>query len=157
MHGQKHERILLLDVEIPMEPFKKYFTRERVKGSRKKGQKVTKSGEGAAKKVLPLNISLRPFFLHLNFCSAISYEALIILQWATIRTHPRGSLHVWDSYWGNYHNFPILPTWLVSACQQCIYWWYWDSLGPKNHTRKIENIHKNFELYQVSGVLPKFQ
>ena len=28
-------------------------------------------------------------------------------------------------------------------------WGYQDILGPKNHTRKIDNFHKDFELYKV--------
>ena len=28
-------------------------------------------------------------------------------------------------------------------------WGHWDILGRKNHTRKIDKIYKDFELYQV--------
>ena len=33
--------------------------------------------------------------------------------------------------------------------EQYVSWGYQHSLDLKNHTRKISNIHKNFELYQV--------
>ena len=29
-------------------------------------------------------------------------------------------------------------------------WGYWDILSPKSHTRKIDKIQKDFELYQIS-------
>ena len=39
-------------------------------------------------------VFLYPYFPQLNFHSSVSHEALIILLWATRRTHPRGYLQI---------------------------------------------------------------
>ena len=63
----------------------------------KKCQKVTQMGGVAAKKVMSLtqNFSVPPFFLDfLNFFYSISHEALITIQEATVKPHPRSYLRV---------------------------------------------------------------
>ena len=54
-------------------------------------------GGVAAKKVMSLtqNFSVPPFFLDfLNFFYSISHEALITIQEATVKPHPRSYLRV---------------------------------------------------------------
>ena len=44
-----------------------------------------------------LKMFLLPYFLQLNFIYSVSHEALILLQWATIKTYRRGYLCVWET------------------------------------------------------------
>ena len=55
-----------------------------------------------------LILFLCPFFLQFHFHSSTSHEALIKLQWATIKIHPR-SYWCWYSYSSISKTFTMLP------------------------------------------------
>ena len=42
--------------------------------------------------------------------------------------------------------------WNSTSLNQFCIWWYQHSLGPKNHARKIDNIHKGFGLHAYFSV-----
>ena len=64
-----------------------------------KSGKKWHGGGSAFKTAMSLTQNLAMFiFLQLNFCSSVSHESLITLQWATMKTCPRCYQSVWYSY-----------------------------------------------------------
>ena len=123
----------------------------------KEGKSGLKSGRECCQKC---NFTW-PFFVQLNSCSSVTNEALMILQWASTKRHPRGYLCVWDSYITSFttHNSTILSTWLINTCvyiTPCLSTPVVSTpmiFPDKNLVRKITPRWKVFEFFTSSTIL----